>query len=297
MVLKVVHPMPVLSMKLIRRTERKFALARLVYSGLMLPRRLFGLSERAQVTRKGIRWDLDLSEAIDLSIYITSYTEYSTVKAYQRLVKPGDVVLDIGANIGAHTLQFASLTGPRGKVFAFEPAEFAFRKLQRNVQLNPQLSRRIVANQIMLMASPQDKVAPRVYASWPLIRHEDQHEEHVGRPMPTTNSRASTLDDYLALMRVSNVDFIKIDVDGYELEVFRGARILFDRCKPPMIIELAPHHFDETGRNFDELIEQLRYLRYTITDIETGGVYPYDAAEIRRRIPTGTVRNVFARPG
>jgi FkbM family methyltransferase len=283
------------SVKLIRSTRQKLALARLAFGCLMLPRRLFGLSERAQVTRSGIRWDLDLSEVIDLSIYLTGYTEYSTVRAYRRLIRPGDVILDLGANIGGHTLQFASLAGPQGKVLAFEPTEFAFRKLQSNILLNPRLSQRILASQIMLVASPGDKVASRVCSSWPLTPHGDQHELHAGRPMSTTNSRASTLDDFLTLTCVSKVDFIKIDVDGNEPDIFLGARALFSRCRPPMVMELAPHHFDEKGRDFDELIGILRGLNYAITDIETGGGYPYDATEIRRRIPYGTVRNVIAR--
>src|SRR3954454_10033377 len=136
--------MAVLSVKRSGKTESKFALARLVFSGLMGLRRPFGLGERARVTRRGIRWDLDLSEVIDLSIYLTGYTEYSTVRAYRRLIRPGDVILDIGANIGAHTLQFASLTGPRGQVFAFEPTAFPFGKLKENIRLNPRLSPRIV---------------------------------------------------------------------------------------------------------------------------------------------------------
>jgi hypothetical protein len=114
--------------------------------------------------------------------------------------------------------------------------------------------------------------------------------------MPTTNSRASTLDDFLTLKGIQKADFIKIDVDGNEVEVFQGAEVLFSRCRPIMILELAPHHFDKKDRDFDILISILRSLRYAITDIETGRVYPYDPAEIRRRIPYGTVRNVIARP-
>jgi hypothetical protein len=99
----------------------------------------------------------------------------------------------------------------------------------------------------------------------------------------------------LTLTGVPKVDFIKIDVDGNELDIFLGASALFSRCRPLMVMELAPHHFDEKGRNFDALIGILRSLDYAITDIETGRGYPYDTAEIRRRIPYGTVRNVIAR--
>jgi hypothetical protein len=80
-----------------------------------------GLSERVRLRRRGIRWDLDLAEGIDLSIYLLGAFEPRLVGAYRKLIRPGACILDIGANIGAHTLQFAQLVGDRGKVVAYEP--------------------------------------------------------------------------------------------------------------------------------------------------------------------------------
>ena len=86
---------------MILNTRTKLAIARALNRTLLCGRSLVGLDTKAQVRRHGIVWDLDLEEGIDLSIYLFGCFEPMTSRALQRLVKP---VLDIGANIGAHTL-------------------------------------------------------------------------------------------------------------------------------------------------------------------------------------------------
>jgi Protein-L-isoaspartate(D-aspartate) O-methyltransferase (PCMT) len=103
------------------KTINKFALVRLAYRTLKSARGLVGLGDRCEVTRDGLRCDLDLSQAIDLTIFVLGRFEPSTVAAFRRYVKPGATVLDIGANIGVHTLQLARLVGPQGRVLSFEP--------------------------------------------------------------------------------------------------------------------------------------------------------------------------------
>ncbi len=91
--------------------------------------------------------------------------ERQTVRACQRLVKAGDVVLDSGANIGAHILHLARLVGPQGRAVAFEPSDFAFRKLTTILTLNPDLATRILAEPIMLVGAPGTQIADRLYSS------------------------------------------------------------------------------------------------------------------------------------
>ncbi len=133
------------------RTRHKIALARVVRDPIVFVRRLFGHGQMLGVTRSRLRWRLDLNEGIDFSIYLLGSFEPSTVRAYRRLVGYGSTVLDIGANIGSHTLQFARLVAPGGRVHAFEPTDFAFAKLMRNLEINPEIADRVVANKLMLV--------------------------------------------------------------------------------------------------------------------------------------------------
>ena len=132
------------------KTSRKIALARAIYHAVHAGRSLLGRTDRQVVVRDGITYDLDLSQGIDFAIYLANVYERGTRAALRRLVQPGSLVLDIGANIGAHTLTLAQLVGPSGRVFAFEPTDYAYGKLQRNLELNPELARRVSTHHCFL---------------------------------------------------------------------------------------------------------------------------------------------------
>jgi hypothetical protein len=109
-------------------TTQKIKIARLLSRTIIFIRNLFGKSARVITERDGIIWDLDLCEGIDLAIYIFGGFELETIKFYKANIVQGSIILDIGANIGAHTLPFALLTGDQGMVYSFEPTEYAFNK-------------------------------------------------------------------------------------------------------------------------------------------------------------------------
>jgi hypothetical protein len=120
-------------------TRTKLRIARTLYWTLTGFRRILGGTDSARVSRRGIHWQLELREGIDLAIYLFGYFEYETFRAYRRLLKPGDTVPDIGANIGAHTLHLARCVSPSGRVIAFEPTAYAYNKLRQNISLTCRL--------------------------------------------------------------------------------------------------------------------------------------------------------------
>src|SRR5436305_1431681 len=101
------------------KTVYKIGLARIAYRAIHLARAIVGQSDRCIVTRDGARYELDLSEGIDFAIYLGNMFERGTRNALRRLVEPSALVLDIGANIGAHTVLLAQLVGSKGRVLAF----------------------------------------------------------------------------------------------------------------------------------------------------------------------------------
>src|SRR5665647_3509078 len=124
-------------------TKQKVAIASAAQAIVMAARSFTGSGAFAKVTRRGLRWNLDLREGIDFSIWLFGAFEVGTVRAYEKLIKPGNIVLDIGANIGAHVLHLARAVGPQGKLYAFEPTDYAFDKLNKNIAENPELKSRI----------------------------------------------------------------------------------------------------------------------------------------------------------
>jgi FkbM family methyltransferase len=274
-------------------TRTKLRIARALYWTLTALRCLVGRTDSAQVTRRGIRWQLDLREGIDLAIYLFGYFEYETFHAYRRLLKPGDTVLDIGANIGAHTLHLARCVSPAGRVIAFEPTAYAYNKLRQNISLNPSLANLIQAEQIMLVSSDNAQVKPQLYSSWQI--HDtavSTHPKHGGRLMDTTGAHNEALDSYIAGHKIGAVSLIKMDVDGHECQVLRGAHELLRRDKPILLMEIMPYGLDEAGASLDELLGILRVHGYSLYDLDGRTALPNDSS-IQQRIPRAGGINVL----
>jgi FkbM family methyltransferase len=276
-------------------TKQKMMVARFAQIMVMGTRQVVGLSAAAQVKRRGVRWDLDLTEGIDFSIWLLGSFEPGTVRCYQGIVKAGDVVLDIGANIGAHTLHLAECVGPQGKVVAFEPTDYAFSKLGRNSELNPELAARIQCKQYMLVDS-EALNAPTVplYSSWPLKHDEGRHDLHRGRLMTTSGASPRTLDSAISSLGLTRVDCIKLDIDGFECGMLRGAREVLTRWHPTIIMELAPYALEEQGASLDELIQLLKAYGYGLYSASTDKPLEMDAAKLQQLIPHGASMNVLA---
>jgi FkbM family methyltransferase len=278
-------------------TKTKVTLAGLAYRTIALGRAALGRTNQVTVRRGGFRWSLDLSEGIDFSIYLLGAFEKSTVATLRQLVKPGDVAFDIGANIGAHTLGLAQSVGVAGKVYAFEPSDFAFAKLQANLALNPELAARTHASQVLLAGSEAESRPNQIYASWPLESEPSVHPKHRGRLVTMTGAAVDTLDRFVERHRMDRLDVIKLDVDGHELPVLRGGFATLRRLQPTLLMEMSPYIHAEEHHSFSELITLLREAGYRIEDASSRKKLPLDAAELERLIPDGASINVVALPG
>jgi len=276
-------------------TKTKVSLAALAYKVVAMGRSAVGKDHRATVRRGGLRWNLDLSEGIDFSIYLLGAFERSTVATLRKLVKPGDTVFDIGANIGAHTLGLARSVGATGRVFAFEPADFAFAKLKRNLALNPDLAARTQAEQLMLSGTSSDQPREKIYASWPLETDVAVHPKHRGRLVSTQGAAVDTLDHFAARQAIDRLDLIKLDVDGHELPVLQGGREVLKKYYPILVMEMSPYVHAEEHSSFADLVALLRDAGYSLQDASTWKPLPLEAGALERLIPDGASLNVIAR--
>lgn len=275
-------------------TSNKILIARYLSRAVLFVRGCLGLPTTIVAQRRRIKWSLDLRDGVDFAIYLLGGFEVRTLDRYKELVRDGDIVLDIGANVGSHTLPLAQLVGATGKVISFEPTAHAFLKQKTNISLNSTLAQRIDAYQMMLMASASEAMPEAVYSSWPLEVADDLHSEHHGRLMSTQGARLSTLDEALRDLGIGKVDFIKLDVDGNELEVLLGATATLQESKPRIMLELAPYVYAENPENFDRLLKLLWEGGYQIGDVASGRKLPEDAGKVRAMIADGGGMNVMA---
>jgi FkbM family methyltransferase len=277
------------------KTIHKIAAARALYNLIHAGRLLLGRTDQEIVFRDGVTYDLDLSQGIDFAIYLNNIYERQTKAALRKLVSPASLVLDIGANIGAHTLHLAQLVGSAGRVLAFEPTDFAFRKLRRNLDLNPSLASRVEAIHCFLTANDEAQVPNAIYSSWPLAKEAGLHAKHLGREMRTESARARSLDSLLSERADRKVQLVKLDVDGFECDVLRGATAMLRDTRPIFVMELSPYVLEERGTSLDELLSYFVPNGYAFYDERTFKPLPSSARELHRMISDGEGINAVAR--
>jgi FkbM family methyltransferase len=153
-----------------------------------------------------------------------------------RLIRPDDVVYDVGANVGYLTLVFLECVGPKGRVHAFEPSARAFGYLRRNVSpTDPvELHCRAVGSREGSIEFAEHGVL--AYSS---VAGFGTPYSSTLRPARRYPVEVVTLDAYHARTGGPAPRFVKIDVEGYEVEVFRGMRRLLAEAEPILLFEAA----------------------------------------------------------
>lgn len=211
-----------------------------------------------QVSIDGINYKLDLGEVIDVGIYLNRY-EPDMTAAIERLCRPGFTVLDIGANIGAHALRMAKIVGESGSVYAFEPTNYAYKKLVHNISLNQ--FNNITPLQIVLSDKNLLRQTIHFRSSWPTKGISADQESIVD---------FAKLDDWYKRENLEHVDLIKLDVDGNEHSVILGAESLLSSQHPLILMEVWGPNFSHELKNPFIVLQRLGYRFY---NLETGDEY------------------------
>jgi len=276
--------------------RQKLGLARSARRMIELGRSTLGKGMRTICRRRSLQWDLDLDEGIDFSIYLLGAYDPESIQFYQHFVEPGFQVLDIGANIGSHALHLAWFASGSGRVFALEPTDFAFAKLSANRALNPHLAERLVLRQALLVEKAESALPEAIYSSWPLVENtKTLHELHGGHLQSLKQAAPITLDAFCLQEGIERIDFIKLDVDGNEINVLRGGREILNRLQPPIYMELAPFvEGDNSTDTFGDMLELIHHHRYSIYDTNLRPL-PGTDEKLRKIIPNGAGINVLLR--
>jgi len=245
------------------------------------------------IIRNGITYEIDLSECVDLSVFLLGHFQ-KHVFDNKRFSLPEDaVIFDVGANIGAMTLQFAKQT-PLGRVYAFEPTFYAFAKLKRNLALNPELANRIVAIQSFVSSTTSREADIKAYASWKVGGSEDsgKHQIHRGTVKPAQGIGSVSLDDFCEQNEIKRLDFIKIDTDGHELEVLKGAQKVISRFKPAIIFEIGIYLMRERNIDFSDYLKFFASLNYCLLNCDS--LKEITADNYRKHVPLKKTSDILA---
>jgi FkbM family methyltransferase len=186
--------------------------------------------------------------------FFTSYAESeSTLDLYSSLtpIKPGDVVLDIGACCGLTSLEFGRIVGEAGRVYAFEADPGNFAALEKN------LARSGAANvTIEPLAVWKETGELKFQADGTAGARVS---EVSGRQDSTVTVKSITLSDYVARRKIGRIDVLKIDVEGSEAEILAASRAVLRQFRPALIVELHPVHDVWTTEACRQILEAEQY--------------------------------------
>jgi FkbM family methyltransferase len=204
-----------------------------------------------------------------------AYADRAERQLLQKILFPGAIVVDAGANIGIYSEFLSRCVGANGVVHSFEPCPDNFMRLRRATRKLPNVCPCLAAvgersGETLLYVSDKLNVDHRAYATEGNARRAVQ----VGMV---------SLDDYFK--PGERVDLLKFDVQGYELHALQGAkRILNENREIKLLLEFWPYGLKQAGANWGELIEMLEGFAMNIMFVRADSLIPFDARNVRKDV-------------
>ena len=190
--------------------------------------------------RTGLKMIVDLKESSALDLYYGLFDEQHDFELFTAAIKSGDVVLDVGANMGIYSMTGAQRVGALGRVFAFEPNSNARNLLSQNIAIN-KLTRAVK----IISSCVGDYDGATQF-------HETMDSAFSGMRATGRSSikriievPVITLDSFISRENLDRVDALKLDVEGFEANVLKGAALLLDRSDPVIMLEISNKNLTE----------------------------------------------------
>lgn len=178
--------------------------------------------------------------------------EKDTFSYFEKIIKPTDTILDIGAHIGLFSVFFSKKLNSKGRVICFEPTPGTFQILKRTVELND------LRNCTVVNAAIADKSGS---LSFNLTSKDGEGSNanslvQTERTVNVTEVKVFSIDDYRRIEKLK-IDILKIDVEGYELNALIGAMETFSNDKPSGILALHPQSIKKLGQSLEQIWDVL----------------------------------------
>jgi len=224
-------------------------------------------AKSGKIRRNGVvfRIDLELDPVMESMYYGTYQTDL--VALMERVLRPGDSFIDVGANVGYVSAIALSRVGRNGQVHAFEPVPQYADRLRQVQQDNPRYNLQV--NPVALADQPG--TATICITNLPNIGWNTMVPQFMGRKTVQAEVEVpvTTLDRYLETNPVPNLRLIKIDTEGYEFPVLKGIQQTLKTLAPSpiLVVEVAPAAYPNLGTSLGELADFMDSLGYRAWDM------------------------------
>lgn len=273
-------------------THFKIIIAKILY---VFVSPFYGKKPRV-INQDGINYEVDITEGIDLSLFLFgNFQKHVTRNKLINLPKEA-VIIDVGANFGVMSLQFAKMAS-EGKVYSFEPTHYALGKLKRNLELNPDIAKRIEVINSFISSKSETTANIKAYSSWKVNSEkpsDELHPQHHGAAKSTESVGSITLDAFCQSAQLKRLDFIKIDTDGHEYEILQGAHKALAQFRPQIIFEIGLYVMTEKNIDFNFYSNYFKELNYVMYDSATSDVITIE--NHKNYIPKKGTIDIVAKP-
>ena len=229
------------------------------------------------------------SDSILCRVIYEGNFELEELTYFKKYIKKGDVILDIGSNIGLHALYASKLTGSDGKVFAFEPVKKTYMRLAENIGLNNfknikhfNLAISDVSGEAEITTSKDG------YDAWNSMAAATNEDE---KNFIKEKIQTQTLDHFISTnVGSTKIDFIKIDTEGWELNVLKGGESYLKNNDPIIMVEYAESILKKFNRNLEDIYDILTKYGFKLYKYD----HIKDSFRIVERHEKFDVANIFA---
>jgi FkbM family methyltransferase len=252
--------------------------------GKMLFRFVLGKGKEGRqivfTTKYNFLMNLDTYEYLMSGYFFMGETNPYETKMLRKKLKPEDTFIDVGTHIGWYSLNAAQVVGIKGKVVAFEPNPACIDVMEKNVKLNK------LSNLVLEKIALSDKEGE--FDFWigddmggSFIKENTQRLT-VDRKIKKVKVKAMTLDAYCKKHQVKNITLMKIDVEGAEMQVLKGAKNTLKKFEPDLIMEVVDDTLGKNQSSKNELLKFLSNLGYQSYAFTAAGLIPYQSGDLQR---------------
>ena len=188
-------------------------------------------------------------------VRLTGHWDINETFVLEKIIKKDFKIIEVGANFGVHTLRMAKLIGCQGKIFAFEANSTVSKYLKKSIEMN-------CLDNISLFEKAAGEKSAESHMSFDILNIGAGHLTSSEKP-GSVKTEIVKLDDVISEY---HIDLLKIDAEGYEYKIFKGAKNIIDKNEDHIIlmIEWVQNHLKNQDSNPLEVVEFLKSYNFKI---------------------------------
>lgn len=220
---------------------------------------LNGINMFVPLQNEGLVCLINTKDVIGWKIFFFGEYESGTNRTLEKYIKQGDVVIEAGANFGSETLLLSRLAGKNGHIYAFEPNPYIFEQLKINISSNELVN---VSSYDYALGESNNMIHFNIYPKG--FCNPGMSSKYMETPITRKiDVNQKTIDTFVKEQDITKLNFLKMDIQGAEMDVIEGGTETINKFKPIIFTEV-----DEIYNDKKYMFQKFKSFGYTVYFIE-----------------------------